>query len=296
MIGRALVLGLFACTRIMVAEYVFQTIDAPGPAVAINDSGQILIGGVGVLNSDGTFTTIEVPGSFETVLTGINDSGTVIGYSRTDASLNPPYSFLYNAGTFTPITVPGSIYTETAGISDEGQFVGTYIPMCNCVALGFLYNGAKFTTLNVPFSLAMYPNAVNNSGEIVGRAELVGGPGNVFSEGFLYSKGNYTTFPPFDNRGDTVFTGINDAGDIVGHKGANGFVYKNGVFSSLAVPGSSFTAPVGINDAGEIVGLYGTGLFRKSFLAIPVPEPGTLVLIVSGFLISGLTWVLRNRF
>jgi len=64
--------------------------------------------------------------------------------------------------------------------------------------------------------------------------------------------------------GSTGLSDINDAGQIVGYAtNANparehGFVYSDGTFTSLDLPGANpvFTYPHGINDSGQIVGSY----------------------------------------
>ncbi len=49
---------------------------------------------------------------------------------------------------------------------------------------------------------------------------------------------------------------INDAGQIVGSYGRQGFLLSGGSYTTLDVPGSSGTSATGINDAGQIVGYY----------------------------------------
>jgi probable HAF family extracellular repeat protein len=64
----------------------------------------------------------------------------------------------------------------------------------------------------------------------------------------------------------TVPTGINDAGQIVGHyitassNGANGFLYSNGVYTTIDdPPGTYSTSADGINNAGQVVDHYEVG-------------------------------------
>ena len=67
--------------------YSFTTIDVPGASLTegfgINDSGQIVgdffdaTGSHGFLDTGGSFTTIDVPGSV-TQTRGINDSGQIV--------------------------------------------------------------------------------------------------------------------------------------------------------------------------------------------------------------------------
>lgn len=51
---------------------------------------------------------------------------------------------------------------------------------------------------------------------------------------------------------------INDGAQVVGAdpNSSGGFLYLNGVFTPINVPGSTGTVPTGINNAGQIVGSY----------------------------------------
>jgi hypothetical protein len=56
-------------------------------------------------------------------------------------------------------------------------------------------------------------------------------------------------------------------------------MYDGNTYTTLDVPGSSSTAAIGINNAGQIVGECVVGGTEIGFLATPVPEPGTLLLL-----------------
>jgi probable HAF family extracellular repeat protein len=116
--------------------YSFTTLDVPGsflpglaPAIGINASGQIVgyyedtTGGHGFLLDQGSYTTLDVPGSTWTHANGINDSGQIVG-SYGDGYTY--HGFLLDHGSFTTLDVPGLPSTEALGISDSGQIVGYY--------------------------------------------------------------------------------------------------------------------------------------------------------------------------
>jgi probable HAF family extracellular repeat protein len=103
------------------------TIDIPGLTItgarAINDLGQILVGGDyydGFLYSNGVFSTIDIPGAKYTYLYGINDAGQIVGFGVRGGILDP-------VNGFTPIVVPGAQTTIPSGINNVGQIVGTFI-------------------------------------------------------------------------------------------------------------------------------------------------------------------------
>jgi probable HAF family extracellular repeat protein len=71
-----------------------------------------------------TFTTIDVPGSLQTVAEAINTSGQVAGYY--DDSSGHEHGFLYSGGHYTTIDVHGN-RTYANAINDPGQIVGDYV-------------------------------------------------------------------------------------------------------------------------------------------------------------------------
>jgi probable HAF family extracellular repeat protein len=71
----------------------------------------------------GTYTTLDVPGSTQTFANGINASGQIVGWYDDDTG---PVAFLLDQGSYTTLNVPGAYYTSANGINDAGQIVGTY--------------------------------------------------------------------------------------------------------------------------------------------------------------------------
>ena len=67
----------------------------------------------------------------------------------------------------------------------------------------------------------------------------------------------------------------------------------SGSFTTIDVPGSTSTGVFGINNSGQIVGRYVDSTGVHGFLATPVPEPRTLLLL-AGCLI-GLAMALRRK-
>jgi probable HAF family extracellular repeat protein len=60
-----------------------------------------------------------------------------------------------------------------------------------------------------------------------------------------------------------IVNGINDKGQAVGYytttNSTNGFLYSNGKYTTIDVPGATATVLQGINDKGQIVGYYELG-------------------------------------
>lgn len=62
----------------------------------------------------------------------------------------------------------------------------------------------------------------------------------------------------------------------------HGFLLGAGIFSTVDVPGASFTAAAGVNNLGQIVGLHSDPTGFHGFVATPVAEPGSVLLLASG--------------
>ena len=153
----------------------------------------------------------------------------------------------------------------------------------------------NFTTVSMPGASLTYVLGINDNGTIVGDYQNSSGGYSAF----LDNNGSYTTFTvPFAGAIDTQAYGINNNGDIVGiyvdSSGIHSFLDNGGVFTTLNVPGGSFTRALGINNNGAIVGTFsnGSGIF-SSFLATPVPEARTWIMMLAGI---GLIGLRRRRY
>jgi probable HAF family extracellular repeat protein len=183
-------------------------------------------------------TTFAVPGAFLTAPRGINDAGQIVGNDFGGGG-----GFLYSGGSFTDLNGPA------LGINNAGQIVG------GNSSGAYLYSGGAYTTISPGFTAS----GINDRGQIVGY----GGPTGI---GFLYSGGSFATLAPaVPGATETVPFGINDRGQIVGFydgpRGSqgsdrHGFLYSNGIYTTIDVPGAIVTEANGINNAGQIVGQY----------------------------------------
>jgi uncharacterized membrane protein len=181
----------------------------------------------------------------------------VLGGEMAGAAIAGPVSY-----DFTSISVPGSLYTVANGINNVGDVVGGYPDYMHRIHGFLLDTTGHLQTIDVPGAYSTTPQAINNSGEIVGSYSDAQG-----THGFLDKNGVFTTIDPPGSINSiapsTVAYGINSSGQISGtfslpdNQGQNfggGFVYENGVFTTIMVPGFQFTGVQGINDAGDIVG------------------------------------------
>jgi probable HAF family extracellular repeat protein len=105
--------------------------------------------------------------------------------------------------------------------------------------------------------------ALNKSNTIVGYTL-----GGDTVQGFSLQNGTTASISASTSVPGTVQTlvnGIENNGRIVGayyeadNKGAHGFLYFHGAFTTLDFPSATFTIAHGINDPGDIVGEFGDG-------------------------------------
>jgi probable HAF family extracellular repeat protein len=127
-------------------------------------------------------------------------------------------------GEVETIDVPGAIGTSIDGINAHGDLAGSYMTP-DFVVHGFVRIRGGFETLDFPGATTVrtIPTGINAKGDVVGI---------------------YTTSDP-----------------CVGCPGwlenvMLGFVWREGQFETLQVPGSAYTSPRGINARGHVAGEY----------------------------------------
>jgi uncharacterized membrane protein len=108
------------------------------------------------------------------------------------------------------------------------------------------------TTIDVPYPGAFQttPTGINDNGQIAGFYLTFG----LAAHGFLLSNRNFSTYDFTTSNCCTDFHAINNLNQVVGYGRTVSFLFSGGNFSTISVPGSTFTSANGINDAGQIVG------------------------------------------
>jgi probable HAF family extracellular repeat protein len=210
------------------------------------------------------FADFGAPGAGFEARMSINDQGQLVGQSLDDNSVS--VSVLDSGGTTTAIADPSApdashaaqykdgIGTVATGINNNGEIVGYYYDSSGNDQ-AFTESNGVYTDLETS-GKTLRPEAINDSGEVVGYA--VGGE----YEGFTETNGVVTTFDGPAGSVNTVFNGINDAGEIVGFYEAlggptQGLVDIDGVFTTVDDPlGINGTVLTGISNNGEIAGYY----------------------------------------
>ena len=209
----------------LTAKGVFTSFDPPGSISTTPDfiSPQgVIVGGFndasnvshGFILNGSTFTTIDNPfGQPGTVLTGLNPSGEMSGFSCAVASCanGTFHSFTVSKkGVFASFDPPGAISSTASTVNPSGAVVGAYTDSGG-VTHGYLLDHGTYTTIDFPGAIFTFIGANNPEGDIVGIYDDAADVGHSF----LLSHGVFTSFdPPGAIFSDAA--GINPGGIIVG--------------------------------------------------------------------------------
>jgi probable HAF family extracellular repeat protein len=280
-------------------------------AYRINDAGQI----VGKSRTaDGAvhatlWRSLEVrdlgtlSGRGDSFATDINEQGTVVGSSDAEVGVHAfswtaERGFVDFGNTDPPFRLAVAGFN---GVNNTGLMVGTSYILLEPYRAAFAREGDRgLTDLSPPGrnSLGM-ALAVNDSGVIVGYQNGdAGGP----QAAIFQQDGSFESLGTLGLE-ESWAQDVNQAGTIVGRAFSfapggglipKAFVYDQGEMVDLLEaainPGDwTLVEAAGINDAGVIVG---SGLFEgkpRAYIAIPIPEPASIWILIIGTLVL-LTW------
>jgi len=240
--------------------YAFASVDYPGAAQSqvFDSDGTTAVGSflfdpastpaTAFTFTQGTYRIFAVPGSSESIATGISGTGLIVGVYQDLAGVR--HGFADDDAGFTTVDFPGASQTQAIGVNAAGQIVGEYIDAAD-VEHGFVTTGGTFTAIDVPGATATVAAGINTAGDIVG----------VFADaadyrGFLLQGDAFTPIDfPLATR--TIAFGISDIGEIAGlyddAAGSHGFIYADGAFSTVDVAGARSTGLTRIKD-GMVTG------------------------------------------
>jgi len=262
--------------------------------------------------TDYTFTTIDLGGSKDTVVYGLNNHGQVVGGSTGETGVLR--GFIYSGGSTTTLFGPaGSLDSTAMGISDGGTVVGSYSDASS--TRGFIYEAGIYQDFYIPGSFATLVRGISSNGRYVTGSYGMAG---IYQNAFIMDR---VTHELRLIQTNALLHGVNDSGVAVGssfageqlpftydfasatityqsqpytrYRGINndgsitGFTLDSTSLSFHGKPGSFETIPLipghddmlseGINDAGWIVGMvdrYGGNLPETiGFIAIPTAVP-----------------------
>ena len=263
--------------------------------------------------TQGSYTNENFPGSVQTQVTGINNSGATVGFYADAAGDN--FGFQHVNNTFSTILDPNlptaaTITEQVLGLNDHGLAAGFYVG-ADGNTHGFVYNmtAQTFTEVTIAGAVNVTATDVNNSGVVSGFYTAANG--NTL--GFLDDT-NTKTITSVEAPGSTNTTllGLNNEGQAVGtYVEANGLMHgllygvSGNTFQAVDDPNASpaiGTTVNGINDVGQLVGFYGDvagnidGMLVTNLSAVPEPSPLLLCLLaVPAFGASWAANALRAR-
>ena len=242
-----------------------------------------------------TFTRLDVPGAFQTVPSGINAGGVIVGwyFQGTGCPRAPCVvkGFIFNDGAFTTVVYHNAALTNAAltqlrGVGPSGEIVGSY-RMAGEPAVNFhgfiLTTGGEFVSIDYPGHTNTIPQRILPDGSILGCYHDNDQMGSM--HGILRDKDGFSAVD--------MATTMNNGGTPSGHRitglftdmatgKGRAYVLEDGEFTPFDAPNSSFTAAWDMSPSGTIVGLFqdaalphsthGYVLEREQFSTIDYPN------------------------
>jgi len=312
----------------------YQLLATPAPqralGLSINDSGQVAelirgpINGVtpAFIATTSSVTPIplpspvytgnsNIPGYSGAIPVGIDNSGELIG---TVTGFNVPAELFIgtsNALELIPLPFgwqPAGLY----GFNDSGQVVGelstngsinTTRPFVGTTS------GVTFIPLPPTWDLA-YAGAINDSGEVAGYGGAPAqGTSIASAQPFVWSPTSGLTLIPLPPGATYSYLDlgagpeINSSGEVIGVSDAGAWIWDQAdgvqLLDNEVPAGWTIGGALGVNTSGQI-------LATASFEGSPVdyvlltpgstPEPGTIILASTAFLVVGIVLGVRRRF
>jgi probable HAF family extracellular repeat protein len=279
-------------------------------AYGVNSSGQVVGNSYNsatglyeaVVWDSGVVVSLGVQG----MARAINDSGTVVGETGSEAAANNinvgnGVAFKYSGGVLTSLGTLGGTYSGAWGINNAGTIVGisntAANPNITTFAHAFTYSGGVMSDLGANtangYSRA---HSINNSGEAVGRGSV-----DTFANSDKYMAYWDNTNPISITTGPSTYSSagdINNNGIIVGNGRtlATGLEQRamwwdeNGVIHSLGTfAGGNRSQFYALNDAGIMVGYARDGVTGAdnramiSYDGLTMIDLNTLVVDLTGW-------------
>jgi len=234
---------------------------------AINSQGQVAgfdeVGHAALFDGRGGETDLgTLPGGYESVAHGINDSGRVVGASTAAGVGQLPFRWANGTMTVLPL-LPGASWPSGAAyaINKYGQIAGSATG-ADGYAHPVIWKNSTITDLGLTHgSTHAEGRAINVGGHVAGVATVKGGR----SHAYFWHDGKAVDLQAGQDDVDADAAGINDHDQIVGRTtvtlstGASvyeAFVYHKGALTPLGLlqPGDQYSEAAAINDDGVIVG------------------------------------------
>ena len=287
------------------AQFTYAPVDMPGAvatvARGINNSGEI----VGFYQTatcsnydlnvpdcltqgfkfvDNQYTSVMVPNSTATAVSGVNDLGDMVGIYTTANGSRHGFIWFHTNVVQTIDDLGSAFTTVPMGINKEGMVVGGLWSIEQTGTFsegGWVWVNGKFTALNPGGSsngiCCQSVNGVSNNNIFLGQGFY-----HDFNQAWLKQAADIDVWRY--QRGDTFGTALDMSADVAGYASLGGGWFAQAIesgegpsdgerrmhFTTVSYPGSTSTQPFGMNDSQYLVGSYFDAAGnRHGFMAQP---------------------------
>ena len=276
-----------------------------GSAISINDVGQVAWTNTDSSNvshavawNNGVATGLNTLGGAQSEAHGINQAGQIVGGAQNASG--DWRAVVWNNGQSTELgALAGSSYWGANAVNNAGQVVGAAARQSDNTVQPVIWTQGVASNLDAPWthSYSIQAYGLNNAGQVVGSTKV---PNDVdYYRAVEWDHGVPTLLDMPSGYYASEAKGINDAGQVVGfmlsHDASIGFravtwidgqvVDLNSLLpASVVDEGWVLTGANAINDNGQIVGqaFNAKTSVTDAFVLTPVPEPGTLAMMLLG--------------
>jgi hypothetical protein len=198
-----------------------------------------------------TIQYFQYPGSAETYVTGVSNTGVVLGYyldSNSDA-----HGFSMANGQFTSIDDPEGTGTTPTGANSSGTIVGYYFSSSLNSTLAFSYSNGTFTNIGPDAGcINTYAFGINDLGEMAGECET-----SSLLEGWIYTGGQYQIISvPGSDWSYASDINIHGSTTMIWNKAnsnrVQSSIYNGTTFRNISEPNKSNTYAWAINAGGNV--------------------------------------------
>jgi probable HAF family extracellular repeat protein len=211
------------------------------------------------------FQTVDIPDAAATTVTGINNSGQVVGYSINSSGI--ARSFRGQPGSLMAVDPPPLFNGSTASsseayaINSRGNIIITgHYP---AGAQSYLFDGTSFNALSFPATGRPLdnPRGINDDPRVVGSYYAPVGRGNFLLREYQYdvTQSGFRDVTIFDNM-PTYLAGINNSGRMVGSAQTGGLFMTKAFYlagpdtasaQTIEISGATSSTGSGINNAAD---------------------------------------------
>ena len=227
----------------------------------------------GFVYQQGLFTAIMPGGAIGSGVTGISDTGVLVGiYSTGDPAAPTNHPFIYEGGVFFDFNVPGASNVLIRHISANGRYLSGTLARTGSEGFAYDRQTSQLTNIHPAGASSVIAQGVTSQGLVVGSAS----DANV-SYAFTLDvpSATLTPYTGGDLGARPRFRDINDSRLITGFTGNQAFVGTPGNWTFFDPP-AGFTSMIGygLSNQGHLVGsVIDAKGGLQSFVSSPVPEP-----------------------